>query len=220
MARRKREPGREDAAETRDLILRTARHMFREQGYRAVSTRKIAKACDLTQPLLYHYFQDKQQLYVEVLRDDIDQARQRLFAIAGQPATVTERLAQAIEHLLLDSRKPSNQMMHDMEHELKEEQRAMLFRGFYEGIMAPLAAILGDALRSRAVDAPSVSEATFRAGMNPMQAAQLLLSMLDRGSERFRGDHPGNVTAIRAYADGIAQLLLYGLIGLATNETI
>ncbi|HEM1877482.1 TPA: helix-turn-helix transcriptional regulator, partial [Listeria monocytogenes] len=43
----------EELGITRRKILNTARDLFMEKGYRAVSTREIAKIANITQPALY-----------------------------------------------------------------------------------------------------------------------------------------------------------------------
>lgn len=55
--------------ETYQTIIKTAQRLFMESGYRAVSTRQIAKICGITQPALYHHFKNKQDLYIAVLQD-------------------------------------------------------------------------------------------------------------------------------------------------------
>ncbi len=48
-------------------ILTTAQTLFMTHGYAAVTTRMIADAADVQQPLLYHYFKTKEALYLAVV---------------------------------------------------------------------------------------------------------------------------------------------------------
>ena len=60
---------RADTEETRRAILRAAHNLFMELGYRAVTTRMVADASGVKQPLLYYHFADKEALYLEVQRE-------------------------------------------------------------------------------------------------------------------------------------------------------
>ena len=65
-----RGPGRPPAAksaDTRDRIVRTARDVFGELGYQATTFQEIADRADLTRPAINHYFQNKRELYREVV---------------------------------------------------------------------------------------------------------------------------------------------------------
>lgn len=55
--------------ERRAEILATARRLFSERHYSAVSTEHIARAAGVTRGLLNHYFGTKRELYLEVVRD-------------------------------------------------------------------------------------------------------------------------------------------------------
>ena len=48
-------------------ILTAAQVLFMNHGYTAVTTRMIAEAADVRQPLLYHYFKTKEALYLAVV---------------------------------------------------------------------------------------------------------------------------------------------------------
>ena len=55
--------------ERRADILATARRLFSQRHYSAVSTEQIARAAGVTRGLLGHYFGTKRELYLEVVRD-------------------------------------------------------------------------------------------------------------------------------------------------------
>ena len=65
----RRSPGRppaQEAAGTRERILRAAREVFSELGYEAATLQTIAERSDLTRPAISHHFTGKRQLYAEV----------------------------------------------------------------------------------------------------------------------------------------------------------
>ncbi|HEY5221616.1 MAG TPA: TetR/AcrR family transcriptional regulator [Microbacteriaceae bacterium] len=61
----------------REEILRSALEVFSRQGYRGTSLRELAKAVNLSQAGILHYFDSKEQLFAEILRkrDELDGAR-------------------------------------------------------------------------------------------------------------------------------------------------
>ncbi len=62
---------------TMQRILTTAQTLFMTHGYAAVTTRMIADAADVQQPLLYHYFKTKEWL----LKNSIIQAVKLIYAL-------------------------------------------------------------------------------------------------------------------------------------------
>jgi AcrR family transcriptional regulator len=52
-----------DAAQTREDVLASARHLFADRGYHHVSVPEIAKAAGVTHGALYHHFATKQDLF-------------------------------------------------------------------------------------------------------------------------------------------------------------
>ncbi|MGL4818643.1 MAG: TetR/AcrR family transcriptional regulator, partial [Bacilli bacterium] len=87
--------------DTRETIIEAAKTLFMTHGYRAVSTRMIAKDCGITQPALYHHFSDKQALYTEVLKYSLLDMKCRLNKIYEEITLTEECLtAMAVEILL------------------------------------------------------------------------------------------------------------------------
>jgi AcrR family transcriptional regulator len=58
--------------ERREQILATARTLFTQRPYAAVSTMEIADAAGVTRGLLHHYFGTKRSLYLEVVKGLVD----------------------------------------------------------------------------------------------------------------------------------------------------
>lgn len=54
--------GREDS-ETRDLLLEAAEMLMREEGYAAVTSRKLARRADLKPQLVHYYFRTMDELF-------------------------------------------------------------------------------------------------------------------------------------------------------------
>lgn len=212
-----REPQFEDAEETLHTILRTAQQLFMELGYRAVTTRQIASACGLTQPALYHYFHDKQELYVAMMHEEVAKMRAALERIARRGESISERLQRIVVYLLNSGQHDLDIMLHDIRHELSEEAQATLANIFRTGIVAPIASVF----------AAGIEEGLLRdrehGGVDAITAAYLLLSMIARqpgggrpgereGSEQARQQgHSILFAGDEQRASTIVRVLLYGL---------
>jgi AcrR family transcriptional regulator len=69
-----------DAGARSTLIEATARIM-REEGYAAATSRRVAAAAGVRQPLVYYYFPTMDDLFVEVLRAGAELALERMRAL-------------------------------------------------------------------------------------------------------------------------------------------
>jgi AcrR family transcriptional regulator len=206
---------REDAEETKRTILRAAQQLFMEYGYRAVSTRQIADACGLTQPALYHYFADKQTLYVAVVQDELDRMRSALERIAGRSESVEERLRHVVLFLLGVTRHNLSLMLHDIRYELSPEQQAVLNEAFQFGVIGPISSIFSDGLRQ------GLLHDHERDGVDPIVAAGLLMNMVASFLGTGRASDTKNERSVPLWhpatesdlAQLIVHILLYGLAG-------
>lgn len=62
----------EQADETRQKLIETAKKAFSENGYKAASVRSISKSIGVSESLLYHYFPNgKRELLAEVMRSEM-----------------------------------------------------------------------------------------------------------------------------------------------------
>ncbi|MGX6962227.1 TetR/AcrR family transcriptional regulator [Vagococcus xieshaowenii] len=108
-------------------IIDLATELFMKQGYLATSTRQIAKELNITQPALYHHYKNKEQIYIEVLKNFSNKIGIQLHQIIHSEPNNEEALIK-ICHYLKDSH-PMNfsMMMHDMNHELDQQTKGEIF---------------------------------------------------------------------------------------------
>jgi AcrR family transcriptional regulator len=79
---------------TRDAIVRAAREQFVADGYADTTIRSVARAADVDPALVYHYFGDKAQLFVETLQFPFDPRVVGETAMPGDAAFDGTRLAE------------------------------------------------------------------------------------------------------------------------------
>jgi len=59
---------KEKATKKRELILKKARQVFSEKGFKEVTMKDIVDACEISRGGLYLYFENTSQLFLEVLK--------------------------------------------------------------------------------------------------------------------------------------------------------
>lgn len=87
----------ERLADNRERILKSARALVAEGGFRQASITAVAARAGLSAGALYRYFPSKAELFVEVLNSAVDHEVAILDAIAARPDPVTVRLRAAVE---------------------------------------------------------------------------------------------------------------------------
>jgi len=85
--RRKREKeGRKNA------ILKAARKLSFEKGFKSITVASIAKKAELSKGAVYLYFNSKEEIYVEILLKDIDKFHSTLTDICERGGTAADML--------------------------------------------------------------------------------------------------------------------------------
>lgn len=87
----------ERLADNRARIVRAARGLIAEDGFRAASVAAVAAAAGLSTGAIYRYFPSKAELFVEVLSDAVRRECEILKQIAAGPGSAEQRLCAAVE---------------------------------------------------------------------------------------------------------------------------
>jgi AcrR family transcriptional regulator len=195
-----------EAEETRQMIMRVAYEFFMQYGYRAVTTRQLAEACGLTQPALYHYFSEKQDLYLAVVTEEIAKIKAALERLARRSEEVEVQLRQIASFLLSRNQYDLSLMLHDVRYELSADARALLDEQFRQGFILPLAALFEQGIRQGSL------RPVEEGGLAPISAAYLFMTMLSAfRQEPQKHATPSGSAAHGAIADLVVRLLLHGL---------
>jgi AcrR family transcriptional regulator len=165
------------AEETHRAILQAARDLFARLGYRDVTTRMVAEASGVKQPLLYYHFGDKEALYLEIVREDAQKTRSTLMQIvARHQDSVEERLCQILRYLHL-SRSSSRNIgifFHELKQEMTPQACGILKDLFHESVVMPIRTLFRDAQQCGSL------LALEQGGVSPKLATYLFLSALSR----------------------------------------
>jgi AcrR family transcriptional regulator len=85
---------RPSADETRLSILRSAKKLFMKQGFAVTSMSMVATTANINRSLIFHHFGNKQQLWLAVKLDIVDQAEQQSPVLPSLDLSWTEYLKQ------------------------------------------------------------------------------------------------------------------------------
>ncbi len=84
---------RRDPDSKKEAVLRTAVRMFLERGFWRTSLSDVAEKLNITKPALYHYFHNKEEIYLECYRWGISLIEENLDRIHEQAETGLEKVA-------------------------------------------------------------------------------------------------------------------------------
>lgn len=84
----------------RDEILAAARHVFARKGLAATRIGDIAAEAHISQGLLYHYFPDKEALFVAIVEGALRETAALTAGVLHGPGSAWERLERLCRHML------------------------------------------------------------------------------------------------------------------------
>jgi AcrR family transcriptional regulator len=73
-------------------ILKAARKVFARHGYDGATMDDVAEACSIAKGTLYLYFKSKRQIYLGVLREDLQSLREATWQAIQSASTAEERI--------------------------------------------------------------------------------------------------------------------------------
>jgi AcrR family transcriptional regulator len=83
----------------RERLAAAALTLFNGRGYAATSVREIVEAAGVTKPVLYYHFQNKEGIYLHLMRSAFDEALPAVEAIAAAPGSAVVRLRRLLAEL-------------------------------------------------------------------------------------------------------------------------
>ena len=87
--------------ETRDAINEAALELFAKRGYHATSMRAIATAADVQPAAIYHWYEGKEAILVQLQDEFMDELTGRVLAAVGRQDRPALKLAAAVrEHVV------------------------------------------------------------------------------------------------------------------------
>jgi AcrR family transcriptional regulator len=120
--------------ENAERILEEGWRLFQQKGYRGVTVDELCLRCGITKPTLYYYFDDKENLFVQVL-----QHRLRGFHTeVERPGSLAERLQYVAANILDNFQTEYSALLRDREHLKKPENLTKIREAFRGELFGPL----------------------------------------------------------------------------------
>lgn len=141
-----RDGGYSKGHETREMILRTALHILIEEGYRAMSMRRVATDCGIKFGNLTYHYRTREDLVRELLEAVIRSYEVEFDQIIHLPGTPAERLQHICRFILEDIRSKKTTHLFPELWALSNHDAFVLGRvqDLYERARAPLSEIVGE----------------------------------------------------------------------------
>jgi AcrR family transcriptional regulator len=84
----------------REQILVTAKSLFIQQGYHGLAMRQISEALDVSKAALYYHFKDKEELFLAILSNNLDEIENAIDLIQSKPVSCSEKMVLFVEYVL------------------------------------------------------------------------------------------------------------------------
>ncbi len=124
----------------REKILEVSEKLFTEHGYRAVSIRDIANACNVTNAALYYHFKNKDDLFEKVLERHGERLKEKMLNAADMADTNQAKvMAMLVVYAdLIDKRHSSGLSMRHKTSGLSHEKLRKQRGHFMQSMLMPL----------------------------------------------------------------------------------
>lgn len=126
------------ASPTALKVIGTARRLFMQRGYRAVSINDIVQQAEITKPTLYYHFADKEELFVQMALHMLSEMQARMEALLEGRETTAERLAALADATLNSPDGDTRMMRHEIREHLGPSQQQRIALAFYQHMVVLL----------------------------------------------------------------------------------
>lgn len=138
---------RKESTPNKELILQEGWLLFQQKGYRGVSTDELCERCSITKPTLYYYFQDKENLFVQILTRKLQGLHQGL----NVEGDFTQRLSAFTDALLTNFQTGYSVLVHDRTHIKKVENQTAVQTAFRSELFDPLMQLMQTGIQEGAL---------------------------------------------------------------------
>ncbi len=132
----------------RSLIINEASALFAEKGYAGLSMRELAYHVGVSKAALYYYFSDKEQLFVEIISQFLDEIQTRLEKILDTYPDLRSQLLEVVHHIEGQSNAKKQliwYLRHDI-RQLSDEKVSHLVYQYHHGFVNTLEKMFKDAM--------------------------------------------------------------------------
>lgn len=192
---------------SKEAVLEAARRLIHQHGMSGFSMRELAQHSGLAKATIYHHFQDKREIFFQVIERDLVSIRDHLAAAATTPGDVSSRLRAVILAFFNISVKNGTMLISTLRETVgMEVELCTLMRRYRVEMHRPIIELLADGVESGAIRPVDLELATT-----------CLFGML----QACTGRHMilNDIELDEKVADQIVDLLLHGLLNPASGES-
>jgi AcrR family transcriptional regulator len=84
----------------REQILETAKSLFIQHGYHGLAMRQISDALGVSKAALYYHFKDKEELFIAILNNNLNEIENAIDLIQARPVSCGEMVTAFVEYVL------------------------------------------------------------------------------------------------------------------------
>lgn len=170
---------------TRAKIIEVATQLFMDNGYQSTSTRQIAQLAEVTQPNLYHHFKNKEEVYIGVIENLLNDVNIELVKIGEDSSLDTlHKLQKFAECLKVKHPFDLELMMRDFQTKLTKSTQLKLFSLWNDSYRKPLLMIF------------QKSDFPIRSGLSPEIATTHFLNTLSPYIKTEKDDTPLSIAQV------------------------
>ncbi len=125
------EPEIKTEKNTRDLLLEAAVDLFSQKGYLDTSIRDIANKVGITSSIIYHYFDDKEEMLFEIIRSTTEDLMKSLRLIEKKVEDPEECLREMLRAHIVDfhiNRKKESKIVITDTHLLRDKYHKIMVK--------------------------------------------------------------------------------------------
>ena len=174
-------------------ILEEGWTLFQLKGYRGVNIDELCRRCGLTKPTLYYYFQDKENLFVQVLQYKL----RGFHAVIERPGLLAERLERVATSILDSFQVQYIVLLRDREHLKRPENLEGIRHAFHQELFSPLIDLMQ----------AGMAQGQLR-GDNPETLALIFLGIINNFIGKSAEMHLANAALARM----LCGFFLYGVM--------
>lgn len=183
----------------KELILKSATHLFIRNGFNGVSMREIAEASQMTKAALYYHFKDKEDLISEIFFRFLAEMELEIRKIQAKELPTKQKIRKFITKIM--NQGPENlgviHLVFIESAHLDLKFRQEIGEKYHSLFLGSIEEILKDGVKQNEIGP-----------INTKQASQLLFGML---YAFFHPQHPLIAEEVQATADFITQVFFEGV---------
>jgi Transcriptional regulator len=122
----------------KEKIIDNAVEIFAKNGYFKTTTALIAKAAGVTQPYIFHFFKNKEELFNSVIDRAYQRINETFFGVEAPPDRLFETMGSAFMQIMQSHRDETILIMqaHTISEPIIKEHVKEKFRLIYETVLA------------------------------------------------------------------------------------